>query len=100
MAMRTRIKGFWLDQSGAILVFWGVSLAVLLGMVAISFDVGRMAATQSELQSYADHVALAAAGELDGRSTAITRATAAAANLVTDRQTYGSGAQTLAGAST
>ncbi len=82
-------------DDGAILVFWAMSLAVICGIVALSFDFGQMASTKSELQSYADHVALAAAGELDGRNDAITRATAAAANLIVDSQTFGSGSQTL-----
>ena len=86
------------DEDGSILPFVGVSLAVLLGMVALSFDLGRQNLTRIELQSYADSVALAAAGELDGRSDAITRATAAAANLISDTQSFGSGARTLQGA--
>lgn len=91
--------GFQQDEDGAILVFWAVSIAVILGIVALSFDFGRMAATQSELQSYADSVALAAAGELDGRPDAITRATGAASNLISDTQTFGSGSNTLSGSS-
>ena len=50
------------SEDGVILVLFGVSLTVLLGMVALSFDMGRINVTQSELQSYADSVALAAAG--------------------------------------
>lgn len=87
------------DSNGAILVFWAVSIAVVLGIVAMSFDIGRIAATQSELQSYADNVALAAAGELDGKNDAITRATSAATNLFTDTQAFGSGSQTLSASS-
>ncbi|WP_096787454.1 Tad domain-containing protein [Rhodobacter sp. CZR27] len=83
------------DEEGAILVFWAVALAVMLGMVALSFDMGRMAATQSELQAFADQVALAAAGELDGRADSIDRARDAAAELISDRQTFGAGAQDL-----
>ena len=55
--MRAKVQGFIHDESGAILVFWAASITVLLGIVALSFDVGRMASTQSELQSFADHVA-------------------------------------------
>jgi Flp pilus assembly protein TadG len=91
------LRDFAGDEGGAILVFWALALVAMLGMVALSFDIGRLAATQSELQSYADQVALAAAGELDGRSDSITRATAAAAGLITDSQTFGSGSRTLAG---
>ncbi|MCW3782448.1 TadE/TadG family type IV pilus assembly protein [Defluviimonas salinarum] len=107
MTIRDRIAEFNRNQDGAVLVFFAGALAVLLGLIALSFDFGRRASTQSELQSYADHVALAAAGELDGNSDAITRATAAAANLISDSQsfgrtsseTYGNADHTLAGAS-
>ena len=95
---RAHLDSFGRDDDGAILVFWAVGLAVFLGVVALSFDTGRIFSTQSELQSFADHVALAAAGELDGADDAITRAQAAAANLIADSQTYGLGGNTLAGA--
>lgn len=85
------------DDQGAIIVFWAVTLVAILGIVALSFDFGKKAATQSELQSFADQVALAAAGELDGNSDAITRATNAAANLIVDQQTFAVGARALSG---
>jgi Flp pilus assembly protein TadG len=87
------------NDQGAILVFWAIALTVILGFVALSFDFGQKAATQSELQSFADQVALAAAGELDGKADSITRATNAAANLIIDQQTYATGTRALAGAS-
>ncbi len=80
------------------MVLWGLVLAAAFGFLALSFDFGRVASTQSELQSFADQVALAAAGELDGRPDAITRATAAAAGLVSDSQTYATGSTQLGGA--
>jgi uncharacterized membrane protein len=96
---RTRnIKELAKANEGTILAFWGVSFAVLFGIVAMSFDMGRIGITQSELQSYADNVALAAAGELDGGATAITRAQAAAANMIADTETFGNGNNVLAGA--
>jgi Flp pilus assembly protein TadG len=93
-----RLGSFARSEDGTVLVLWAMFLAVALGFLALSFDLGRVASTQSELQSYADQVALAAAGELDGRSDAITRATAAASGLVSDWQTYATGANPLAGA--
>ena len=73
------------------MAFWAMTLAVFIGLVALSVDFGRMAATQSELQSYADNVALAAAGELNGLSGSITRATLAAQTFIIDTQTFGDG---------
>ncbi|MBV1867313.1 MAG: Tad domain-containing protein [Marinosulfonomonas sp.] len=97
MKRTSNIHRFGQEDAGALLVLWAVSIAVILGIVALSFDFGRLASTQSELQSYADHVALAAAGELDGADDAIVRATAAAANMISDTQTFGSGARNLVG---
>lgn len=97
MALRFRIARFARAEDGAIMVMWALSLAAFFGLIALAFDIGRLGATQSELQSFADNVALAAAGELDGKADAITRARAAAANLISDRQTFGNGAQALAG---
>ena len=85
------------DENGAMLVIWGVSFAIFFGIVALSFDVGRTAITRTELQSFADHVALAAAGELDGGADAIIRATAAAENMIVDNKTFGSGGSQLSG---
>ena len=92
------ISRFARSEEGAVLAFWGVCLAALLGIVALSFDFGRIAVTQTELQTFADNVALAAAGELDGSGDAIDRATLAAGQLITDRQTYGNGDKVLSGA--
>src|SRR5687768_7441805 len=77
------------DEEGTFLVFFAATIAVLLGIVALSFDLGRMAATQTELQSFADSVALAAAGELDGKDDSVERAKAAAAALITGTQSFG-----------
>ena len=87
--IRHLIRRLRRNERGALIPFFGVSLTVLLGMIALSFDLGRIAATQSELQSYADSAALAAAGELDGLPDAITRATSAANSLISETQTYG-----------
>ncbi len=86
------------DERGAILILWALFLAVAFGFLALAFDLGRLATTQTQLQSFADQVALAAAGELDGRPGARVRATAAAQNLVAGQQTFGQGSQSLGNA--
>lgn len=95
--MQDDLSGFRRDEAGGILVFVAAALAVMLGMVALSFDLGRMSITQSELQSFADSVALSAAGELDGNDDSIDRATQAA-TLIADSKTFGSGDASLQGA--
>ncbi|MDW4499971.1 pilus assembly protein TadG-related protein [Sulfitobacter sp. D35] len=91
------LTAFWRDEHGGILVFAAMALGVMLGMVALVFDAGRLSATHTELQSFADGVALAAAGELDGAADALDRANLAAANLVSGSQTFAEGSATLAG---
>ena len=91
MKHERNIRDLGANEDGTMLIIWGVSFVLIFGIVALSFDLGRVAITQTELQSYADNVALAAAGELDGESDAITRATSAAANLIADRKTFGIG---------
>ena len=69
-------------EDGSVLVFFVVSIVAILGIVALSFDMGRRASTQTDMQSFSDNVALAAAGELDGQPDAITRARAAAVEAI------------------
>lgn len=97
-ASRRRLARFARDEAGAIIVFWALAIGAVLAVVALSYDIGRMASTQTEMQSFADQIALAAAGELDGAPTAITRAQAAANSLITRHQSFAQGGQTLTAA--
>ena len=92
-----RLRRHVRDEGGAVLVMVALFLAVAFGFLALAVDFGRVASTQSEMQSYADQVALAAAGELDGRADAITRARSAADRLIRDWATYAEGDRRLAG---
>jgi Flp pilus assembly protein TadG len=87
------------DDRGAVLVYVTVILAALFGIGALVIDIGRLASTQTELQSFADHLALAVAGELDGRPDAITRANAVLARSEwQDTQTFADGGRALTSA--
>jgi Flp pilus assembly protein TadG len=71
-------------QAGAVIVMVCLLLFVLLGFMAIGFDFGRLFIVKTELQTAMDSCALAAAQELDGQASALTRARNAgvtAANL-------------------
>lgn len=83
-------------EDGAVLVLVTFTLPIVLILAAFVVDLGRASAEQTELQAFADHVALAAAGELDGEAGAIGRArTAAAAFIAGDAQTWAEGATAL-----
>ena len=59
-----------------------LAIAGLVAAGGIAFDYARLASLDTELQSAADQAALAAATQLDGEDGAVTRATAAAQQLV------------------
>ena len=83
------------DTRGGILAFSVVLLLFVLGTGGLILDFSRVWNSQSELQAFADHAALVAAGELDGNPDAITRSNAALDQLITDRQAYASQDVTL-----
>jgi Flp pilus assembly protein TadG len=71
-------------QGGAVMVTVCFFLLFLLGFMGIALDFGRLFIVKTELQTAMDSCALAAAQELDGQSSALTRASSAgmtAANL-------------------
>lgn len=72
-----RPVGLIQHQRGAIAIIVGISIAVLVGMIGLALDLGRMFVIKTELQNAADACALAAAKELDGNSGAKIRADAA-----------------------
>ncbi len=80
--MSARLKSLLWSTSGAVAPTVALSLFGLIAAGGIAFDYARVASLDSELQGAADQAALAAASQLDGTSTAITRATSAAQGLV------------------
>ena len=80
---------FTREEDGALLVFFALCAAAIFLVASLSFDLGQRASTQSELQSFADNVALAAAGELNGFPGAIERAERAARELIRDDFVFG-----------
>lgn len=64
MKLSRIIKSKFKDQRGAVAVIVAVSMAMLIGFVALAIDVGYLYATKNELQNVADAAALAAAGKL------------------------------------
>lgn len=102
--MVTSIERFRKRDDGALLVFFAICAAAIFLIAALSFDLGRRSSTQTDLQSFADNVALAAAGELNGLPGAIIRAQTAASQLISDdfkfgTETDGNTGRTLAGTS-
>ncbi|MGI9507775.1 MAG: TadE/TadG family type IV pilus assembly protein, partial [Geminicoccaceae bacterium] len=84
------------DDRGAILALFAVAVGLLFGFLALVWDIGRTVSAATELQSFADHLALAAAGELDGEAGAIAEAAAiVASGDFNDVQTFATGGAVL-----
>ncbi|WP_404380113.1 pilus assembly protein TadG-related protein [Caenispirillum salinarum] len=83
------------DERGTALIYVTVLLTVLGGVGVLAMDVGRLSTTHTQAQNAADAAALAGAQELDGRTDAISRATAAVA-AVLNRQDFGDAPGTIA----
>ncbi|MCV6595410.1 MAG: hypothetical protein OIF48_20870 [Silicimonas sp.] len=96
--LKQQLCRFAKAERGALLVFFAMCCAAIFLIAALSFDLGKRASTQADLQSFADNVALAAAGELDGQPGAIARAQNAANRLIRDEATFASDDRELAGA--
>lgn len=82
------------DERGSVIIYVSIIITVLIGLVGMAIDFSRYYNSHSEAQSAADAAALAAASQLDGSLSAITRATNAAMTtpLVSNTQTFATGA--------
>lgn len=74
------------DSAGGVAVYAALTAFVTFGLVGLAVDATRAMIVRSESQAAADAAALAGASQLDGTSTAITRATDAIEDLVSNRQ--------------
>lgn len=74
---RSRVA-FWRDTRGTVTIFAVIAFGMLMAIIGLIMDIGRVMNVHSQANSYADRVALAAAAELDRRSDALTRAISAA----------------------
>ena len=88
------------DERGVITVMAVIATGLFVAIGGLALDLGRLYNLHSQLQAYADHVALAAAAELDGQAGAIERARRAALGdgdgpMLADVQTFAVGAPDL-----
>ena len=63
-------------QRGSIMITTAVSLFVLMGMLGLSIDLGRVYIAKNEAQAFADLAAVAAAKHLNGKQSGIDAANA------------------------
>lgn len=67
-------------EKGFSLMLVAVTGVVMIGMLGLAFDMGRMFIQKSELQTFVDASAMAAVAKLDGTSSGVTSANSAAAS--------------------
>ncbi len=79
------------DPRGTVAVYVVIAAPVLLGIGALSIDLGRLMTVNTELQSAADAAAMAGARELDQFPGSRDRARATAAGAVANLQTFATG---------
>lgn len=68
------------SQRGFTLIAAAFSIIMLVGMVALALDLGRIYIAKAEMQNFTDSASLAATLELDGTMTGISRALAQVAS--------------------
>ena len=76
------------DTRGAVAIYIAIVAPMLLGIGALTMDLGRLMTLNTELQAAADAAALAGARELDRFPGSIDRASAAAVGAVSNLQTF------------
>jgi Flp pilus assembly protein TadG len=86
-------------QRGSIMITTAVSLFVLMGMLGLSIDLGRVYIAKNEAQAFADLAAVSAVRHLNGKQTGIDAATNDVNNNINKwnfgTQLFASGIRTL-----
>lgn len=82
--LAAQVRAFARDRNGATMVYVGVTMVALVGVGALSIDVGQMVVLRNEMQNAADSACLGAAAQLNGTAGARTRAQAVAQNIALD----------------
>ncbi len=90
LATAARLRALPADESGNVIIYVTISVAVMLGFVGLALDGSRAMITHSEAQAAADAAALAGASQLDQQSGACDRAKAEA-GVVANQQRFAQG---------
>ncbi len=91
MTMSRPLRSLVQDVRGAVAVYVAIVAPILLGIGALTIDLGRLMTINTQLQSAADAAALSGSRELDRFSGARDNARATAAGAVANLQTFAAG---------
>lgn len=86
--MLSVLREFWRDQRGIALILVSIMLQAIIGFSILAVDMSRANNLHNDLQKGADAMAVAGAGELDGKADSITRADRALATLVSNHYLF------------
>src|SRR5258707_1176714 len=88
--MKTRLRSIQhrKNERGFVLILMTFAVIGLLGALGLAVDMGRVFIVKNETQHFCDAAALAASLQMDGTSTGITNATAAATGMA-DKYNFG-----------
>src|SRR5438105_15952133 len=89
--MRRLTRSLLRNRDGAVAPTVALSLIALIAVGGIAFGYAHVASLDTELQQAADQAAIAAVTQLDGKSGAIARATAAAQSLIQNQTQFAAG---------
>ncbi len=95
MTGRGWLRSLVQDTRGAVAIYIAIVAPMLLGIGALTMDLGRLMNLNTELQAAADAAALAGARELDRFPGSIDRASAAAVGAVSNLQTFATGGKQI-----
>jgi Flp pilus assembly protein TadG len=70
------------SRKGYVMLATAISVFVIIGMLGLAVDLGRLFIIKSEAQAFADSAAILAATKLDGKNTGLTAATNAVTGSV------------------
>src|SRR5580698_10503564 len=68
-------------ERGFVLIAMSVTMLLLLAVIGLAFDLGRVYIARNEAQVFADAAAMTAASKLDGSSAGIAKAKESVARL-------------------
>jgi uncharacterized membrane protein len=80
MVSRTR-RGLASKKRGFVLIAMSITMLLLLALMGLAFDMGRIYIARNEAQVFTDAAAMAAAQKIDGTSAGLDRAREAVARI-------------------
>src|SRR5258707_10543258 len=79
--MRIPREGDFVRERGFVLIAMSITMLLLLAVIGVAFDLGRVYIARNEAQVFTDASAMAAASKIDGTDAGLDRARSAVARV-------------------